>query len=61
MSLPDRLHLWPDEDLLKSKAAREMIPDWAAHEAWLQKWWNRVSEWPGATTKVGSPENQAAA
>lgn len=46
VGIADRLHLWPDQGLLESAAAREVIPDWDAHTAWLHKWWNRVSEWP---------------
>jgi DNA repair photolyase len=33
--IQNRLHLWPD-------AALEKYAD----KAWLEKWWNRVSEWP---------------
>lgn len=50
VGIGDRLHLWPDDKLLTSKAARKVITNWPAHEAWLQKWWNRVSEWPTAAT-----------
>jgi DNA repair photolyase len=37
MGLSDRLHLWPDASLGRSpRVARP----------WLDKWWNRISEWP---------------
>jgi DNA repair photolyase len=40
------LHLWPDADLGSGIAMRE-VGDPVAHLAWLNKWWDRVSEWPG--------------
>ncbi len=45
----DRLHLWPDQELLESAAARKVIPDWDAHTAWLHRCWGRISEWPGSS------------
>jgi DNA repair photolyase len=42
----DRLHLWPDQSL-GSKIAMRAMSDPARHQAWLQHWWSRISEWPG--------------
>ena len=42
------LHLWPDPDLGKAKVVK-VQPDPVAFAAWLQKWWDRISEWPGVT------------
>jgi DNA repair photolyase len=47
----ERLHLWPDKSL-GSKAVVKSQADPAAYAAWLQSWWNRISEWPG---QVASP------
>lgn len=50
--LKSRLHLWPDASL-GSRAALDQVSEWNPHEcyapykAWLDKCWNRVSEWPG--------------
>lgn len=55
MGLYSRLHLWPDASL-GSKLALEQYaiehPDegYSDHYGWLQKWWNRVSEWPQEPT-----------
>lgn len=46
----DRLHLWPDHDALGSKTVIEQQRDPAAYLSWLQKYWNRISEWPGKTS-----------
>lgn len=49
--LEARLHLWPDASL-GSRAALEQAAEWSPetgyepHLRWLQRWWNRVSEWP---------------
>ncbi|MGB6222604.1 SPL family radical SAM protein [Haloferula sp.] len=43
----DRLHLWPDHEALGSKKAIRTQPDPEAYAAWLQSYWDRVSEWPG--------------
>ena len=45
LGLADRLHLWPDKSL-GSKAACQRKTDPAAHHAWLEQWWSRVSQWP---------------
>ncbi|MEI6810239.1 MAG: DUF123 domain-containing protein [bacterium] len=45
-NIDNRLHLWPDKDLLGSKQAMTEVPDPMAHSSWLLKCWNRVSEWP---------------
>jgi hypothetical protein len=48
---PDRLHLWPDHEALNSRAVVKEQPDPKAYLAWLQGYWNRVSEWPGKTKR----------
>jgi DNA repair photolyase len=45
--ISDRLHLWPDHEGLSLKSVIERQPDQGAYLAWLRRWWNRVSEWPG--------------
>ncbi|MAS93073.1 MAG: hypothetical protein CMO55_07735 [Verrucomicrobiales bacterium] len=45
--LEDRLHLWPDSTLGSKEALREASGDPEGELAWLQSWWNRISEWPG--------------
>lgn len=45
--ISDRLHLWPDHEGLSLKSVIERQPDSEAYLAWLRRWWNRVSEWPG--------------
>lgn len=47
LGLEDRLHLWPDSSLGSKEALRESCGDAEAELAWLQSWWNRISEWPG--------------
>jgi DNA repair photolyase len=47
LGLGDRLHLWPDKGL-GSKAAASRMADPESHLAWLQGWWNRISEWPSS-------------
>ncbi len=39
----DQLHLWPDAGLGTQAILHARGADYAA---WLNKWWNRVSEWP---------------
>lgn len=51
VGLAERLHLWPDKELLGGKAAFSGVADPAEHAIWLFKWWNRVSEWPETTTQ----------
>lgn len=46
--LAERLHLWPDPSL-GTKAALASVRDPAGHQAWLDRWWGRISEWPGKT------------
>ena len=43
--LRDRLHLWPDKALGGARFAH-LTPSPAEHQAWLQSWWHRRSEWP---------------
>lgn len=47
LGLGDRLHLWPDATFGTKKAIAEAGADGAARQAWLNRWWNRISEWPG--------------
>ena len=49
LGLQDRLHLWPDKSLGSQKFLRS-LPDSAAYVAWLERSWNRISEWPTTTT-----------
>lgn len=49
--ISDRLHLWPDHEGLTFKSVVELQPDPVAYLAWLRRWWNRVSEWPGKTAR----------
>lgn len=53
-----QLHLWPDRTLGKrsvwNQARRSVnLPtldrDFAGHLAWLDRWWDRISEWPKPT------------
>lgn len=41
----DRFHLWPDP-ALGSLAVVRSQPDPAAYQAWLERCWSRISEWP---------------
>lgn len=43
VGLNDRLHLWPDAALGSKKFRATMSGDF---DAWLGKYWNRISEWP---------------
>lgn len=45
LGLADRLHLWPDKSL-GSRVALQGLPQPERQAAWLQRWWNRISEWP---------------
>lgn len=47
LGLEDRLHLWPDSSLGSKEALREACGGPDGEHAWLQSWWNRISEWPG--------------
>jgi DNA repair photolyase len=42
----ERLHLWPDKELGTPAASRE-VAEPSGPLAWRQRWWKRVSEWPG--------------
>lgn len=44
----DQLHLWPDADMGTKKNLEflKTLPYIPEPEAWLNKWWNRISEWP---------------
>jgi DNA repair photolyase len=54
VGLTDRLHLWPDK-ALGSRAAVAHQPDPTAYTAWLQRCWQRRSEWPGSTFHPVTP------
>jgi DNA repair photolyase len=43
----DRLHLWPDHQALGAAKVVNAQEDPDAYLKWLQRYWNRVSEWPG--------------
>ncbi|GAA5119536.1 hypothetical protein JIN84_21550 [Luteolibacter yonseiensis] len=45
----DRLHLWPDHRALATKAVLARQKDPHAYISWLNRWWKRVSEWPGSS------------
>ncbi len=45
LGVRNRLHLWPDKKL-GSKAVLAAMPDPDSHQAWLNQWWTRISEWP---------------
>ena len=51
----DHLHLWPDASL-GSRAALRAMPNPRQHEQWLQRCWQRISEWPkhGSANAPGS-------
>ena len=43
---PERsLHLWPSKSL-GSRTVQKQLAHLAGYAAWLQRYWNRVSEWP---------------
>ena len=50
--LNDVLHLWPDASLGSKSSLKHLatVFDYEennlSNEAWLQRWWGRVSEWP---------------
>jgi DNA repair photolyase len=43
--LSRRLHLWPDK-ALGSQTSLRAVPNQVAYKNWLEKKWNRISEWP---------------
>ena len=45
LGLADRLHSWPDKSL-GTAAAANATPDPTAHLGFIQRCWNRISEWP---------------
>jgi DNA repair photolyase len=45
LKIADRLHLWPDKSL-GSEAMLNRMLDHRKHQRWLNRWWERVSEWP---------------
>jgi DNA repair photolyase len=47
----DRLHLWPDHSDLQSEAVLLSQDDPRAFLEWLNRWWLRISEWPGKVSQ----------
>lgn len=47
LGLKKRLHLWPDRSLGSPSVVKRM-PRQAQYSHWLNRCWNRVSEWPKA-------------
>lgn len=47
LGLKKRLHLWPDRSLGTPRVIQQM-PKRAEYTRWLNRCWNRVSEWPKA-------------
>jgi len=47
----DRLHLWPDHKALGAAKVVKTQEDPDAYLKWLWSYWDRVSEWPGKTTR----------
>src|SRR5207302_3337642 len=47
LGLNKRLHLWPDRSLGTPRMIQQM-PKRAEYTRWLNRCWNRVSEWPKA-------------
>ena len=47
----DRLHLWPDYKALGAAKVVKSQEDPDAYLKWLWSYWDRVSEWPGKTTR----------
>ena len=46
VGLGERLHLWPDKNL-GSKASLQRQSDPKEFQEWLNRYWHRISEWPG--------------
>lgn len=53
--LADRLHSWPDKSL-GSQTVLHRLPQPASFQAWLQRCWNRVSEWPARPALITGVE-----
>lgn len=45
IGVADHLHLWPDKSLGSAWIVKSM-PAPAAYEKWLNRYWQRISEWP---------------
>lgn len=45
LGLRERLHLWPDKDIIQASRLRT-LEDPSAEVAWVTKCWRRISEWP---------------
>lgn len=45
LGLADRLHLWPDKSFNTQRSLKRFKHDPNPMQ-WLQKYWNRISEWP---------------
>jgi DNA repair photolyase len=58
LNLTNRLHLWPDKSLGTQSSLRA-AQDPQGQREWLQHWWNRVSEWPGAAQHARGEHHSA--
>ena len=47
----NRLHLWPDHEVLSRQSVVKTQEDPGAYLKWLWGYWNRVSEWPWKTKR----------
>ena len=47
LGLAECLHSWPDKSL-GNRAVLQRVSDPAQFDAWLQRCWSRISEWPAA-------------
>jgi DNA repair photolyase len=54
LNVRDRLHLWPDKSLGHPSIV-SVRKDPAGYQRWLDKCWNRVSEWPLANAGGTTP------
>lgn len=51
VGLSHRLHLWPDKNLGSQWVVESLEANRRPkYNAWLQKWWKRISEWPSQRT-----------
>jgi DNA repair photolyase len=52
LGIADRLHLWPDKSLGSRASARHIAGaygiDPESFQRWLNRYWQRISEWPGS-------------
>jgi DNA repair photolyase len=64
LGVADQLHLWPDKSLGGQAAlARLAVTTGQEPDAvlqWLQRWWHRISEWPGQSARSDGGSDQMA-